>query len=132
MRFRRRNLVVLSTRAVSPRAVSLPGPRRPAQAIRRPARTVRRRRFRLARTGVLLAVIGTARLARTARAHWRVSLTLCGLLLEIARHSALAGPARGAADLAGMVIILTAVLKSGRVAGDRRPALPQAAWRWHA
>jgi hypothetical protein len=92
----------------------------------------RRRRFRLARTGVLLAVIGTARLAQAARAHWRVSLALCGLLLEIAGHSSLAGPARGAADLLGLVLVLTAVLKSGRPAGERRPALPQAAWRWHA
>jgi hypothetical protein len=43
-----------------------------------------------------------------------------------------AGPARGAADLLGLVLVLTAVLKSGSPAGDRRPALPQAAWRWHA
>ena len=122
MRFRRprrRNLIVLSTRAVSPS-----GPRRPA----RPAR---RRRFRLARTGFLLAVIGAARLARSARSHWRISLALCGLLLEITGHSVFAGPARGAADLLGLVLVLTAVLKSGSPAGDRRPALPQAAWRWH-
>jgi hypothetical protein len=122
MRFRRprrRNLIVISTRAVAP-----PGPR--------PARPARRRRFRLARTGLLLAVIGAARLAQAARSHWRVSLALCGLLLEIAGHSVLAGPARGAADLLGLVLVLTAVLKSGSPAGDRRPALPQAAWRWHA
>jgi len=116
---RRRNLIVLSTRAVSP-----PGPRRPV----RPAR---RRRFRLARTGFLLAVIGAARLAQAARVHWRVSLALGGLALEIAGHSVLAGPARGAADLLGRVLVLTAVLKSGHPAGDRRPGMPQAAWRWH-
>jgi hypothetical protein len=117
---RRRNLIVLSTRAVSP-----PAPRRPA----RPAR---RRRFRLARTGLLLAVIGAARLSQAARVHWRVSLALGGLLLEIAGHSVLAGPARGVADLLGLVLVLTAVLTSGRPAGDRRPGMPQAAWRWHA
>jgi hypothetical protein len=120
-RSRRRNPILLSTRAVPPRAVPL----------RRPARAVRRRRFRLARTGFLLAVIGAARLARSARSHWRVSLALGGLLLEIAGHCVLGGPTRGAADLAGLVIILTAVLRSGRPAGDHRPALPQAAWRWH-
>jgi hypothetical protein len=119
-RARRQNLVVLSTRAVS----------RPGT--RRPVRLARRSRFRLARTGLLLAVIGAARMARSARSHWRVSLALWGLLLEIAGHSVLAGPARGAADLAGLVIILTAVLKSGRPAGDRRPGMPQTAWRWHA
>jgi hypothetical protein len=119
-RSRRRNLILLSTRAISPRG------------LRRPARAVRRRRFRLARTGLLLAVIGAARMARSARSHWRISLALCGLLLEIAGHSALAGPARGAADLLGLMLVLTAVLKSGRPAGDHRPALPQAAWRWHA
>jgi hypothetical protein len=119
-RARRQNLVVLSTRAVS----------RPGTS--RPVRLARWSRFRLARTGLLLAVMGAARMVRSARSHWRVSLALGGLLLEIAGHSVLAGPARGAADLAGLVIILTAVLKSGRPASDHRPALPQAAWRWHA
>jgi hypothetical protein len=119
-RSRRRNLILLSTRAVP-----LPG-------LRRPARAVRRRRFRLARTSLLLAVIGAARLVQAARAHWRISLVLGGLLLEIAGHSVLAGPARGAADLLGLVIVLTAVLKSSRPAADRPPVLPQAAWRWHA
>jgi hypothetical protein len=123
---RRRNLIVMSSRAVSP-----PGPRRVRPACR-PARPARRRRFRFARTGFLLAVIGAARLAQAARVHWRVSLALGGLALEIAGHSVLAGPARGAADLLGLVLVLTAVLKSGRPAGDRRPALPQAAWHWHA
>jgi hypothetical protein len=118
-RSRRRNLIIMSTRAVAP-----PGPRRPA-------RPVRRRRFRLARTGFLLTVIGAARLGQSARLHWRISLALCGLLLEIAGHSVLAGPARGAADLLGLVLVLTAVLKSGRPDGDHRPAMPQAAWRWH-
>jgi hypothetical protein len=133
MRFRRprrRNLILLSTRAIPPRPVPLRAV--PPSRLRRPARAVRRRWFRFARTGFLLAVIGAARLAQSARSHWRVSLALCGLLLEIAGHSVLAGPARGAADLAGLAIVVTAVLRSGRPAGDHRPALPQAAWRWHA
>ena len=120
-RSRRRDLILLSTRAVPP----IPS-RRPVRAVR----AVRRRRLRFARTGFLLAVIGAARLARTARAHWRVSLALCGLLLQTAGHSVLAGPAGGAAGLLGLVLILTAALKSTGPAGDRRPVMPQAGWHW--
>jgi hypothetical protein len=115
----RRPLVLLSTRAVPPVV--------PRTAIRR----ARRRRFRLVRTGLLLAVLGGVRLARAARWHWRISLGLGGLLLEILGHSVLAGPVRGAADLLGLVLVLTAVLKSTGPDGDRRPVMPQAAWRWH-
>ena len=95
------------------------------------ARIARRRRFRFARTGVLLAVIGTLRLARTARARWRISLACCGVLLQVLGHSVLAGPARGAADLLGLVLVLVAVLKSEGSAEDRCRVVPQAAWRWH-
>jgi hypothetical protein len=122
MRFRRscrRPLVLLSTRAVPPIA--------PRPGIRRP----RHRRFRLVRTGLLLAVLGSVRLARAARWHWRISLGLGGLLLEILAHSVLAGPVRGAADLLGLVLVLTAVLKSTGPASDHRPVMPQTAWRWH-
>jgi hypothetical protein len=118
-RSRRRNLILLSTRAVVPS-----GPRGPARA-------VRRRRFRLVRTGCLLAVIGAARLVQSARSHWRISLALCGLLLQVAGHSVLAGPAHSAADLLGLVLILTAALKGDGPAGDRRRPMPQTAWRWH-
>jgi hypothetical protein len=83
------------------------------------------------RTGALLTVIGAIRLAQLARYRWRLSLGLAGLLLEVLGHSALAGPARGAADLLGLAIILVAVLKSGDPAHSRRPGLPQTAWRWH-
>jgi hypothetical protein len=90
-----------------------------------------RRRFRLARTGLLLVVIGAVRLARAARSHWRVSLGLGGLLLEIAGHSVFTGQVRSAVDLLGLVVVLTAVLKSTGPVGDRRPVMPQTAWRWH-
>jgi hypothetical protein len=83
------------------------------------------------RTGLLLAALGSVRLAWAARSHWRVSLGLGGLLLEILGHSALPGPARGAADLLGLVLVVAAVLKSTGPAADRRPVMPQAAWRWH-
>jgi len=83
------------------------------------------------RAGLLLAVLGGVRLVRAARWHWRISLGLGGLLLEILGHSVLAGPVRGAAGLLGLVLVLTAVLKSEGPAADRRPVMPQTAWRWH-
>ncbi len=116
-RSRRRTLTLLSTR--------------PVPGLRPGARIARRRRFRFARTGVLLAAIGALRLARTARARWRISLACCGVLLEVLGHSVLVGPARGAADLLGLVVIVIAVLKSEGRAEDRGRVVPQAAWRWH-
>ena len=119
MRFRwsrRRNLVVLSTRAVPP-LVSWRG-----------IRPVRRHRFQAVRTGFLLVVVGVTRLAWAARAHWRVSLGLAGLLLEILGHSVLPAPV----GFLGLVVLLTAALKSTGPASDRRPGMPQTAWRWHA
>jgi len=80
---------------------------------------------------MLLALLGVVRLARTARAHWRISLGLCGVLLEVLGHSVLAGPARGAADLLGLVIVTVAVLKSEGQAESGRRVIPQAACRWH-
>ena len=118
-RSRRRNLTVLSTRGA------------PASGIRPAARLARRRRFRFVRTGLLLAVVGVIRLARTARIRWRISLGLGGVLLEVLGHSVLAGPARGAADLLGLVVVAVAVLKSEGPAEAGRQALPQTAWRWH-
>jgi hypothetical protein len=90
-----------------------------------------RRRFRLARAGFVLAIIGVVRLARAARSHWRVSLALGGLLLEITGHSVFTGQVRSAVDLLGLFLILTAALRSTDPAAERRPTLPQAAWRWH-
>lgn len=118
-RSRRRPLVLLSTRAAPP-LIPRPG-----------IRSARRRRSRLVRAGLLLAILGGVRLVRAARWHWRISLGLGGLLLEILGHSALGGPVRGAADLLGLILVLTAVLKSTGPAADRRPVMPQTAWRWH-
>jgi hypothetical protein len=117
-RSRRRNLTVLSTRGAR------------APGIRPAARLARRRRFRLARTGMLLALLGVVRLARTARARWRISLGFCGILLEVLGHSVLGGPGRGAADLLGLIAVTVAVLKSEGPAEARR-VIPQAASRWH-
>ena len=118
-RSRRRNLILLSTRAV------------PSARVRDTARLARRRRLRLIRTGALLTVISVMRLAQIARSHWRVSLGLCGVLLEVLGHSVLTGPARGAAGLLGLTVVLFAVLKSEAPARDRNISLPQVAWRWH-
>ncbi len=82
------------------------------------------------RTCALLTVISVMRLAQIARSRWRISLGLCGGLLEILGHVAFTGPARGTADLLGLVVVLFAWLKSADPASDRA-ALPQAAWRWH-
>jgi hypothetical protein len=115
-RTRRRNLVLLSTRAV-PVAAG--------------ARLARRRRFRFMRTGALLAIIGVLRLARTARSRWRISLVLCGVLLEILGHTVCTGVTRGAADLLGLVFVTFAVLKSTGRGETACAALPQAASRWY-
>jgi hypothetical protein len=117
-RFRRRNLILLSTSPVPP------------SGIHQIARLARRRRFRLMRTGALLTVISIIRLVRTARLRWRISLGLCGVLLEVLSHVAFTGPARGTADLLGLVVVLFAWLKSADPASDRA-AMPQAACRWH-
>jgi uncharacterized sodium:solute symporter family permease YidK len=83
------------------------------------------------RAGMLLSVLGGMRLVRAASRHWRISLGLGGLLLEILGHFALAGQVRTAAGLLGLVLVLTAALKSTRPDADRRPVMPQTAWRWH-
>jgi len=43
----------------------------------------------------------------------------------------LAGPARGVADLLGLVLVTVAVLKSEGSAEARGRVIPQTAWRWH-
>ena len=123
LRSRHRNLVVMSTRAVP---AYLP----PARESTWPARTRTRRRFRLLRIGALLAVIAVMRLFRTMQASWRLSVGLSGVLLEIIGITLFSGPAQSAADLAGMVVILFALLRNTGPASGRRTGIPQAAWRW--
>jgi hypothetical protein len=115
-------LTLLSTRDVRPYPY----------AIRPTAGLARRRRFRLLRTGALLTVVGVMRLAQIARYRWRLSLGLAGVTLEVLGHSVFTGPARGAAYLLGLAVMLVAFLKSEDPFIRRRPALPQAAWRWRA
>ncbi len=109
LRSRRRNLVILSTRAI-------PSGNFGARERARPAR---RRRFRFMRTGVLLAVIGVMRLAQIMRFHWRISLGLSGALLEVLGLTVLTGEARAPADLIGLVVVLFAWLKGRGPASGR-------------
>jgi hypothetical protein len=104
--------------------------RAPATGLSPGGRRARRRRFRFMRTGTLLAIIGVLRLARITRSRWRISMALCGVLLEVLGHTVCTGAARGAADLLGLVVVTVAVLKSDGPAEARRAALPQAGWRW--
>ena len=124
LRPRRRNLIVLSTRAV-------PAPLPRARESTRLARTRTRRRFRFLRIGALLAVLAAIRLARTMRTCWRLSAGLAGLLLEIIGITLLSGPAQSAADFAGMALILFALLRNTDPASGRRTAFPQATWHRH-
>jgi hypothetical protein len=82
------------------------------------------------RTGALLMLVGVMRLTRIACARWRISLGLCGMLLVVLGHVAFVGPARGAADFVGLVVVLFAWLKSADPASERRTAMPQATWHW--
>jgi uncharacterized membrane protein YdcZ (DUF606 family) len=119
LRSRRRNLVVLSTHAI------------PASkfGVHESIRLARRRRFRFIRTGALLTVIGVMRLAQIMRCRWRVSLGLSGALLDVFGLTLFPGPARSAADLLGLVMILFALLKSTGPDSDRQAVIPQIAWR---
>jgi hypothetical protein len=71
------------------------------------------------------------RLVRIARSRWRISLGICGVLLEVLGHVAFTGPARGAADFLGLVVVLFAWLKSSAPANGHSTALSQTVWRWH-
>jgi membrane-bound ClpP family serine protease len=93
------------------------------------ARLARRRRFRFMRTGALLLVVGVMRLSQIGRSRWRISLGLCGVLLEVLGHLVFTGQARGVADLLGLAVVLFAWLKSADPAQDRA-VVQQAAWRW--
>jgi hypothetical protein len=115
LRSRRRNLIILSTRAFP--------------AYQPPPYRVARRRFRSLRLGALLMVVGVMRLARIVRSRWRLSIGLSGILLEVIGHTLLSGPAQSAADLIGLVVILYALLRNPEPASARGAGIPQAAWR---
>ncbi len=111
LRPRRRNLVVWSSAAVP--AGRSRGPGRPRGT--RPARASRIRWW--LRTGALLMIIGTLRLARTARARWEPLSLLAGALLTVI---GLMLPAAGAFFLGLLVLIVT--LLKGITEQGRHPA----------
>jgi len=122
LRPRRRKIIVVNSRAVPAHA---PGVRDSTGL----ARTRTRRRFRLLRVGALLVVLAAMRFAGTMRTCWRLSIGLAGLLLEIIGITLFSGSAQSAADFAGMVVILYALLRNTGPASGRTTAVPQAAWR---
>ena len=79
------------------------------------------------RTGALLAVIGITRLVRGVRARWRPVFVVTGTALLVAGvlvHS-------GAAFIAGMLVLLVALLK-GAQPGHCRAAAQMTGAHWHA
>jgi hypothetical protein len=91
-----------------------------------PTRLIRRRRFRFARTGALLAIIGVRRLAQVMRSGWRVSVGLSGALLGFFGLTMFTGGARGMAEAAGLGLFLFALLKG---TNPVRGTVPQVTWR---
>jgi hypothetical protein len=79
------------------------------------------------RTGVLLAVIGTVRLARGVRARWRSMSFVTGAALIVV---GVVLPS-GAAFVPGMLVVLIALLKAAEP-GHCRAAAQMTGVHWHA
>jgi hypothetical protein len=114
-RSRRRNVVILSTRA--------PVHRSGGQESRRLAR---RRRFAGARIGALLAVLAVIRLAGSVRSRWRLVTGLTGFLIEVVGFNVFSGAVRDASSLVGMTLLLFAMMKDARQCSGRQVGIPQA------
>jgi hypothetical protein len=112
LRPRRRNLVVWSSSVVPAGRSRGPGPLRGT----RPARASRIRWW--LRTGALLVIIGTLRLARTARARWEPLSLLAGALLTVI---GLTLPAAAGTFLLGLLVLVVTLLKGIKEQG-RNPA----------
>jgi hypothetical protein len=107
LRPRRRNLVVWSSTAVGR---SRANPRRTRT---RPAR-IRRIRWWF-RTGALLVILGTLRLARTARVRWEQASLLAGLVITV---TGFVLPAASWAFLLGLLVLIVTLLKG--ISGQHR------------
>jgi hypothetical protein len=98
---RRGKVVIISTRAVPIHRKQFAGPGR-------------RRRFRLVRTGALLAIIGVLRLARASRPRWRLVTGLAGFLIVVVGFNVLSGGAQEISSVLGMTLLLSALMKDAR------------------
>jgi hypothetical protein len=114
-RSRRGNVVIMSARA--------PIYRSGGQESRRLAR---RRRFRGVRIGALLTVLAVIRLARSVRPRWRLITGLTGFLIEVVGFNVFSGGMRDASSLAGMALLLFAMMKDARQCSGRQVGIPQA------
>jgi hypothetical protein len=97
---------------------------RTAAIERRPfGRVVRRRRFRLVRTGALLAVIAVIRLAGVMRPRWRLAAAVAGFLIEVVGFNVFSGGTQEASSVLGMALLLFALMKDARQCSSRQAAL---------
>ena len=114
-RSRRRNVIIISTRA--------PIHRSGGQESRRLAR---RRGFAGLRIGALLAVLAVIRLAQAMRPRRRLITGLTGFLIEVLGFNMFSGGMQDASSLAGMALLLFALMKDARECSAREMGIPQA------
>jgi hypothetical protein len=116
-RSRRGNLVIARTREV-------PIHRQP---LGRFGRFTRRRRFGLVRTGGLLGLIAAIRLTQAMRPRWRLVGAVAGFLIEVVGFNVFSGGMQVASSLAGMGLLLLALMKDASQCSPRQVGIPTAA-----
>jgi hypothetical protein len=114
-RSRRRNVIIMSTRAPIHRSRG-----------QDPRRLARRRRLRGVRIGALLTVLAVTGLARAARPRWRLITGLTGFVIEVVGFNLFSGGMRDASSLVGMTLLLFAMMKDARQCSGRQVGIPQA------
>ena len=114
-RSRRRNVIIISTRAPIHRSGD-----------QESGRLARRRMFRGVRIGALLAILAVIRLARAVRPRWRLITGLTGFLIEVVGFNVFSGGMQDASSLAGMALLLFALMKDARQCSGRQAGIPQA------
>jgi hypothetical protein len=89
-------------------------------------RFTRRRRFRPVRTGVLLGLIAAIRLARALRLRWRLVGVAAGFVIEVVGFNIFSGGLQLASSLAGMALLLFALMKDAKQCSSRQAGIPAA------